>query len=73
MLDRCRDGGWGRVGRYVVFAMWHARLGGGACGDDDFAYMMMGMKMEGRSFLRRILVSGSKRAYDTKKMVRVAL
>jgi hypothetical protein len=35
--------------------------------------MMMGMKMEGRSLLSRILVRGSKRAYDTKKMVRVAL
>lgn len=38
-----------------------------------FAYMMMGMKMEGRSLLSRMFVRGSKRAYDTKKMVRVAL
>jgi hypothetical protein len=37
------------------------------------AYMMMGMKMEGRSLLRRMLVRGSNTAYDTKKMVRVAL
>ena len=37
------------------------------------AYMMMGMKMDGRSLLSRMLVSGSKTAYDTKKMVSVAL
>jgi hypothetical protein len=37
------------------------------------AYMMIGMKIEGRRRLRRMLVSGSKTAYETKKMVRVAL
>jgi hypothetical protein len=37
------------------------------------AYMMIGMNMEGRSLLRRMLVMGSNTAYDTKKMVRVAL
>lgn len=35
--------------------------------------MMTGMKMDGRSFLSRMLVSGSKTAYETKKMVSVAL
>jgi len=35
--------------------------------------MMMGMKMDGRSFLSRMFVSGSKTAYETKKMVSVAL
>jgi len=37
------------------------------------AYMMMGMKMDGRSFLSRMLVRGSNTAYDTKKMVRLEL
>jgi len=35
--------------------------------------MMIGMKIDGRRRLRRILVRGSKTAYETKKMVRVAL
>lgn len=35
--------------------------------------MMMGMKTEGRYRFSMILVMGSKTAYDTKKMVRVAL
>jgi hypothetical protein len=36
-------------------------------------HIIMGMKMEGRSLFKRMLVKGSKTAYDTKKMVRVAL
>jgi hypothetical protein len=35
--------------------------------------IMIGRKMLGRIFLRRTLVKGSKSAYETKKMVRVAL
>ena len=36
-------------------------------------YTMTGMKMEGRMLLSSTLVSGSKTAYETKKMVSVAL
>jgi hypothetical protein len=35
--------------------------------------MMMGMKIDGRRRLRRMFVRGSKTAYETKKMVSVAL
>jgi hypothetical protein len=35
--------------------------------------MMIGIKIEGRRRLRRMLVRGSKREYETKKMVSVAL
>lgn len=35
--------------------------------------MRIGMKMDGFSFLRRTLVKGSNTAYETKKIVRVAL
>ncbi len=35
--------------------------------------MMMGMKIDGRSFLSMMLVRGSKTAYETKKMVRLEL
>lgn len=35
--------------------------------------MMMGMKIDGRSLLSKTLHNGSKTAYATKKMVRVAL
>lgn len=36
-------------------------------------HIMMGMKIEGRSFLSKMLVKGSKTEYEMKKMVRVAL
>ena len=36
-------------------------------------YTMIGMKMEGRMLLSSTLVSGSNTAYETKKMVSVAL
>lgn len=35
--------------------------------------MRIGMKMDGFSFLRRMFVRGSNTAYETKKMVSVAL
>jgi hypothetical protein len=35
--------------------------------------MMTGMKMDGRSLLSRMLVSGSKTLYETKKMVSAEL
>jgi hypothetical protein len=35
--------------------------------------MIMGIKTDGRRRLSRMLVRGSKTAYETKKMVRVAL
>lgn len=35
--------------------------------------MMIGIKMDGRSLFNKTLVNGSKTAYETKKMVSVAL
>lgn len=35
--------------------------------------MMIGMKMDGRSFLSKMLDKGSNTEYDTKKMVKVLL
>lgn len=43
-----------------------------ARGTGRATYMMMGMKMDGRSLLSRKLHRASKMAYDTKKMVSVA-
>ncbi len=40
---------------------------------NGITHMIIGMKIEGRSFLRSTLVSGSKTEYDMKKMVRAML
>ncbi len=37
------------------------------------AHIIIGIKIDGRSFFRRMLVRGSNTAYETKKMVNVAL
>lgn len=39
----------------------------------EWTHMMMGMKIEGRRRFSRMLVSGSKTEYETKKMDKAAL